>query len=111
MTSGRAIPQRRFYPVLNSALGSPLTDAALPKATTKAVTTINRVCSRINQLDAHTGVFFLAHDTAAPRLTYRGPQLLWYTLRSDLFSVHRAYFSEFLNETITIKSASTGASF
>ena len=34
---------------------------------------------------------------------YRGPQLLGYTLMSDLFSDYRTYFSEFLNETITIK--------
>ena len=41
---------------------------------------------------------------------YRGPQLLWYTLRSDVFSVYRTYCSELLNETLTSKSASVRAS-
>ena len=35
---------------------------------------------------------------------YRGPQLLWHALRSDLFPVYRTYFSELLNETITSKN-------
>ena len=38
-------------------------------------------------------------------------QLLWYTLRFYLFSVYRTHLSELLNETITSKSASAGASF
>ena len=44
-------------------------------------------------------------------VTYGGPQSLWYTLRSDLFSVYRTYFKELLNETITSKSALVRASF
>ena len=53
-----------------SLLGSPLTEAALHAATNKAAATINRMCDRISRLDAHTGLFFLAHYTAAPRLSY-----------------------------------------
>ena len=51
-------------------LGSPLTEAALPAATTGAATIIDRMCSRIRHLDAHTGLFLLVHYTAAPRLAY-----------------------------------------
>ena len=53
-----------------SLLGSPLTDVALPTATTRAAATIDRMCARIRRLDAHTGLYLLAHYTAAPRLTY-----------------------------------------
>ena len=49
-------------------------------------------------------------ETSVVGTMYGGPQLLWYTPRSDLFSVYRTYFSELLNGTI-IKSASAGASF
>ena len=40
-----------------------------------------------------------------------GARSCYGTQRSDLFSVYRTYFSELLNETLTIKSASAGASF
>ena len=42
---------------------------------------------------------------------YRGPQLLWLRVRSDLFFVYRIHFTELLNETITSKSALAEASF
>ena len=60
-----------------SLLGSPLTDVALPTATTRAAATIDRMCARIRRLDAHTGLYLLAHYTAAPRLTYRSHGYQW----------------------------------
>ena len=72
-----------------SLLGSPMTEAALPAATTKAAATIDRMCSRISRLDAHTGLFLLAHYTAAPRLTYLLRSAPLYREPGPLLSIDR----------------------
>ena len=51
-------------------LRSPIHATATKSAINRYETIVNRMCSRIKLLDSHSGLFFLTHHTAAPRLNY-----------------------------------------
>ena len=65
-------------------LGSPLTNESIRPALRSAFGTVSKLCNRIKTLDSHTGLFFLANHTSAPRLshlmrttpTFHEPQIL-----------------------------------
>ena len=51
-------------------LGSPLTTESIKPALISAFGMVSKLCSRIKTLDSHTGLFFLANHTSAPRLSH-----------------------------------------
>ncbi|KAF0300891.1 Ubiquitin carboxyl-terminal hydrolase 38 [Amphibalanus amphitrite] len=66
-----ALPDVKETELTNlSLLGSPLTDGSIGAAGEAASAMVQRLCTRLRELDSHTAVFFLAHHVSAPRLTY-----------------------------------------